>query len=270
MENLSVSSLSIVCMAISLILSFVVPVCLLLYLKKKINGSVKSFLVGCATFVIFVGIEGAINFGISHSPLFPSINASNILFSIFGGLMAGIFEETGRLCAFKTVLKKSVDDDNTAIMYGAGHGGIEVIVALGLGMINNIVYAIMINSGNTSVLTESLPPEQVATVQAMFVQLSQTKPAYFLLGIVERFAAVALHMSLSVIVWAACKNKSNMWLFLVAILIHALADAVLAYLARIEVSVIIIEMINYVIAACVILVTVLIWKKIIKAKGENS
>ena len=54
--------------------------------------------------------------------------------------MAGIFEETGRFLAFKTVLRKKQGKDINALMYGAGHGGFEAAALLGITMINNIIY----------------------------------------------------------------------------------------------------------------------------------
>lgn len=269
--NLSVSNASIACMIICLFLAVILPSFLFVYLKKKLDADAKPFYVGCITFFIFAFVlESVVNFGISHSPIWPVINGSNLLFALFGGLMAGIFEETGRLCAYKTVLKHASEDDSTAIMYGAGHGGIEVLLVLGITMINNLIYSVMINAGNTASITGSLPPEQLAAVESLFVQIAETKPLVFLTGIIERIAAIAIHMSLSVVVWAACKNKSKFWLFPVAIVMHAFADFIMALLMRFGISVIVIEIINYVVAAGLVAFAVFVWKKIIKAEGENK
>lgn len=61
--------------------------------------------------------------------------------------MAGLFEETGRFLAMRYVLKKEHGNAHNALMYGAGHGGLEMFVILSLGMINNLIYSVMINLG---------------------------------------------------------------------------------------------------------------------------
>ena len=68
------------------------------------------------------------------------------LYAIYGGLAAGLFEETGRLAAMGLCMKKRLDKQN-AIMYGIGHGGIEAILIAGLSGISNIISAILVNSG---------------------------------------------------------------------------------------------------------------------------
>lgn len=271
MENLTVSSAAMACMAICLFMAVIIPSFLFVFLKKKLNADSKPFYVGCITFVLFACvIEGAVNFGISHSPLWNVISNSNVLFALFGGLMAGIFEETGRLCAYKTVLKRAKEDDSTAIMYGAGHAGIEVLMVLGITMINNLIYSTMINAGNTAALTGSLPPEQVAAVEGLLIQIAETKPLMFLTGFIERFAAIAIHISLSVVVWAAIKEKKNFWLFPVAILLHALVDGIMSFLSKSGVSFVIIEIINYLWAAALVVLAVYVWKKFVKSEAGNN
>jgi hypothetical protein len=74
------------------------------------------------------------------------LSANPVLLALVAGLFPGVFEETGRLVAFKTVLRKRRNRE-TSISYGIGHGGFEVILILGLTYIQYIAYAVMINTG---------------------------------------------------------------------------------------------------------------------------
>lgn len=66
-----------------------------------------AIFIGCATFAIFaLVLEGACNALILGGGRAQALMQKSILFGLFGGLMAGLFEEAGRFVAFKTFLKK--------------------------------------------------------------------------------------------------------------------------------------------------------------------
>ena len=44
-------------------------------------------------------------------------------YALYGGIAAGVFEETGRFTAMKFWMKKSLSKESS-FMYGVGHGGI--------------------------------------------------------------------------------------------------------------------------------------------------
>ena len=83
-----------------------------------------------------------------------------------------------------------------------------------------------------------------------------------------RPSAVALHVSLSVLVWFAAKNNKKFWLFPLAILLHLVVDAVAVILSRLGVNVWIIEGAVYVIAAGLVFLAIAVWKKNHVAQAE--
>ncbi|MPN26906.1 hypothetical protein SDC9_174332 [bioreactor metagenome] len=176
--------------------------------------------------------------------------------------MAGIFEETGRFVAFKTVLKKNLGNDRNALMYGAGQGGFEAFFILVFSMVSNIVMAVMLNAGMIDRLTAGITDENaLKTLYATFAALSQTAPAIFLMSIVERIAAVVLQISLSVLVWFAAKNKKNFWFFPLALLLHAFIDAFAVILAKNISNIWIVLGFIYVLSACYAVIAATVWKK---------
>ena len=151
---MSVPTLSILFMALAALFAFAVPIVLLIYYKRK-GAEILPFFIGCAVFVLFALILEALmhQLVLKVLPVGEKIMGNTLLYALYGGLAAGVFEETGRYLAFRTVLKKRLGNDRNALMYGAGHGGIEAILLLGFAYISNIVMSVLINAGQTDLLT---------------------------------------------------------------------------------------------------------------------
>ena len=75
--------------------------------------------------------------------------------------MAALFEETGRYIAFRIFLKNHTERE-TAVSYGLGHGGIECIIVLGLGHLQNYTYCQLINNGQMDKLIDKMAGNDTA------------------------------------------------------------------------------------------------------------
>ncbi len=255
--NMTVPILSIVCMAAAGIAGFAIPVALFLYFRLKKRADLPPFFIGCAVMFVFaLTLESLMHQLVLGSAVGETIKNNIWLYALYGGLAAGIFEETGRFLAFRTVLKKYQNRDINAMMYGAGHGGLEAAMLLGVAMFGNIALAIMMNLGQLSAITASLPAEALEQLQPTLDTLAQTKPYMFLPGIIERVFAAALQLSLSVLVWFAAKNKKKVYLYPVAVLIHFAVDGVTVVMSGLEVPILGIEA-----ALCVMTVLVALFAK---------
>ncbi|MEE1051480.1 MAG: YhfC family glutamic-type intramembrane protease, partial [Lachnospiraceae bacterium] len=135
----------------------------------------------------------------------------------------------------RTVLRKYMDRNINAVMYGAGHGGFEAAVILGMTMVNNLMWSFMINSGRTQALTGGYTGEVLEQIQTSIRELCTTPSWQFLLAGLERILAVIIQIALSVLVWFAVKNKKRRYLFPAAILIHMAVDAGAVLLAQTDV-----------------------------------
>ena len=218
-------------MALAALFCFAMPVLLLIYYKRK-GADILPFFVGCAVFVIFALILESLmhQLVLKVLPVGQTILGNTLLYALYGGLAAGVFEETGRFLAFKTVLKK-LGNDRNALMYGAGHGGIEAILIVGLTYIGNIVISVLINAGQADLLTATATGEAAEQLKAVFDSLIATAPWTYLLDIVERAVAITTHICLSVLVFFAVKKPGKGWLFPLAILLHAALDGLTVILA---------------------------------------
>ena len=258
---MSVPTLSLVCMALAALFAFAIPIVLLIYYKRK-GADVLPFFVGCAVFVLFALILEALmhQLVLKVLPVGEKIMGNTLLYALYGGLAAGVFEETGRFLAFKTVLKKRLGNDRNALMYGAGHGGVEAVLLLGFAYISNIVMSVLINAGQTDILTATATGETAEQLKAVLDSLVTTAPWTYLLGMVERAVAVTTHICLSVLVWFAVKKPGKGWLFPLAILLHAAFDGITVILAD-KLPVWDVELCLVVIVLGLVLLTRSVWKK---------
>ncbi len=255
-----VPTLSIIFMGVSAVLSAAIPAALLIYFRKKKKADILPFFIGCAVFILFaLVIEGAVNSLLFSSPAGAVIQSKPLLLALVGGLMAGLFEETGRFAAFRTVLRGRRENDANSLMYGAGHGGIEAVLVLGASMITNIVFATAINSGGASLsaLTAGAPEETLKAIG----QLAEVPSWTFLLGIVERCLAITLHIALSVIVWFGAKEPGKLWLYPLAIALHALTDAAAVFAASAGIPTFAVEGIVALCTLAAALIALAVWKK---------
>ena len=256
-----VSVLSMACMVICGLGSILIPVGLLFWFRKK-GAELLPFFIGCVVMILFAFmLEQAAHAFILGSPAGAVIQSNIKLYALYGGLMAGLFEETGRFAAFSTVLKNSRDQDMNALMYGAGHGGIEAVVVLGLTSVNNLIWSSLINSGNTAQLTASLTGEALTQAEAAIQGLIATPFWMFLIGLLERIFAIALHLALSVLVWFGVKKKEARILFPGAILVHMVVDASAVLFSGMGIGPVAIEMIVGVMTALAVIGAVYTWRR---------
>jgi uncharacterized membrane protein YhfC len=157
-------------------------------------------------------------------------------------------------------------------MYGAGHCGIEVFYILVFSMVSNIVMSVMLNAGMAENLTAGVTDEaKLQTLYTIFATLAGTAPVAFLMSIVERIAAVVLHISLSVLVWFAVKKGGKcLWFYPIAVLLHATVNSVAVILSKYVPSVWIVLAAIYVMSACCVLIAVMVWKKYSSKSGVNA
>ncbi len=164
---------------------------------------------------------------------------------------------------YKILLKKGKDkyvDDKTAFAYGAGHGGFEAFYILVVSMITNLIFGVMINTGNTELLFTGLDEAKLAATENVLNQLVTLSPWTFLVSVVERFGAVTWHMAASVLVWFAVKNK-KFWLYPLAILLHLVLDMLAVIGMQFGVPIALIEVFLYLYSAACIFFAWKVWKK---------
>lgn len=214
-------------MAVNAVVGIGVPLVLSWYLVRKHHAKWSTILIGAGTFVVFALIlESILHQVVLKGPHGEAIMGHTLWYALYGGLAAGLFEETGRFLSMKFLMKKEPSAPLPGIAYGVGHGGAEMLVIFGITMVSNLVLSIMVNTGMSDALVSQAPTEAAAQVQAQLDALQATTAGTWLLGIWERFSALLLQLSLSILVWVAVRRGGKwLWLFPAAIVLHALVDA---------------------------------------------
>ena len=225
-----------IALGLGVLLAVIIPIAIALIWKFWKHEKFTTILVGAATFVLFAlilekTIQNALVFpttmGLPDHAASQFINARPILWALVLGLFPGVFEETGRFMAFKTVLRNRRNRE-TSISYGIGHGGIEVILVLGINYIVYIVYAVMINTGTFQGIIDQVAeqaPFQEEAIRALADQLAVFSFADIGAGMFERVFAFLFHVGASILVFYAARDKGRLWLYPLAILLHTALDS---------------------------------------------
>jgi len=233
MEKVFVDPLSIILMFITLILSIGFPLFLwIMFARKKVGISIAVIAGALGFFVPQIIIRIPIIQILSLLPGWIDFNQNNVFLSVFlFAITAALFETTGRLIVFRTLLKDRISY-NAAVGAGIGHGGIESIFLIGLTYINNIIFSFLIN---TNLLPEFEGVEE--TVRA----LTGTAPEMFFLAGVERVFTIFFHIAISTILCYFILKGKTIQGVLVCILVHFTLDFILPIMNINGVSIWIIE-----------------------------
>lgn len=223
-------------MSISAVLSILVPIGAIIFMgvKKRLNW--KAMLCGALLFFIFVMIlENLMHVAVLGSePTKSPIYEKPILYMLYGGFAAGIFEETARLLGFKFLIRVGGNESiDTGISYGLGHGGMESLLVGGLTAAGNLITSVMLNSGVLNSMTGTMNSEELESFNEVAKALATTPSDIFLVSGIERLIALVLQIALSLFVLKAAAEKKWRY-FLYAILIHAGID-MLAILYQIKI-----------------------------------
>ena len=214
------------------VLSVVLPLGIMIFWKIKKKEPVTSILAGVFIFVVFaLMIEKslqAVVIMIDH-PVSRFINAHPLCLAFVTAVFAGVFEETGRMAAYQILLKKRTNKE-TAISYGLGHGGAEVIFVLGITFIQYTLYAQMINQGPYHTLVEQIP-EQADTFKELAKTIAGFGVGNLCVSMFERCSAVLFHVGASILVFYACRERGKFWLYPLAIGLHTFMDFLVALYA---------------------------------------
>ena len=195
--------------------------------KHKERTSIRYLIAGAVGFIVSARmLELGVHYFciIADNPVSRYINGSIIAFVLYGTVMAGVFEECGRHIILKYIMKKNRTPEN-AVMYGIGHGGIEILSVALPSIITYLVIAVMFSKGNVKEalialkITEDTAAAALPSVQAA----AAFDYGMMALNVIERLFAMFMHIGLTVIVFYGVHNAKKGYLPL-AILLHMLMD----------------------------------------------
>ncbi len=217
-------------MGVSMLVSLAAVAAAFLYGRKKLHARVTSFFVGIGTFTLFAMVlESLLHNLVIATPIGQKIWGNLWLYALYGGAAAAIFEETGRIFAAKTFLRRWNDPAN-AYMYGAGHGGVEALYVGVITQISNLSLAAMVNAGKAADILAPLSGAQYDAAAEQLKALCGESAGFFLAGY-ERVLAVAVHICLSLILFRGLRER-RAGLVVLCYGLHFVLDAVIVLISR--------------------------------------
>ena len=197
------------------------PLALGVWIHRRWRVSWLLFAAGAITFGLSQAVHLPMNMGVfallgTPNPLPGWANA------ILLGLTAGLCEETARYLVFRWILRDQ-RESREALMFGAGHGGIESIVFVGLAVGAAFVNMSVLQGANLE--NWALPGGQLVQLQAQFDAYWGQVWYMPLLGAAERLFSITFHMGMAVLVLqAVVRRRPAFWLLAVGL--HTATNAV--------------------------------------------
>ncbi len=228
-ESIVIGGNSIPSLAITVVLMLAIPAVSFIYWRRKHRQETNySYLI--AGIIGFLVSARVLELGVHYlciiadNPVSRFINANTVAFVLYGIAMAGVFEECGRYVIFRFILKKHRTPQNS-VLYGIGHGGIEILAVLLPSMILYLVIAILFSYGDTdnalSVL--KITEETAASALPSVMAAASFNFSLMAMNVIERCLAMVAHIGLTVIVFYGVCNAKKGYLPM-AIILHMLMD----------------------------------------------
>ena len=273
-ENIVIGKSAIPSLIITVILMIAIPVIFFIYWRKKHKQQTKIgyLIAGAVGFIVSarvleLGVHLVCIVADNHVSRF--INGNTIAFVLYGIIMAGVFEECGRHIVLKYIMKNNRTREN-AVLYGIGHGGIEILAVLLPSMILYLVIAVLFSAGNIENALSTLNiTEQTAAAALPAVQNAAVFDYTMMaMNAIERLFAILLHVGLTVIVYYGVVNAKKLCLPM-AIILHMLADTFPALYQRGIVPIWAVEIWAALWTAVIVLIAVKLYRKT-KAQPMND
>jgi uncharacterized membrane protein YhfC len=226
------------CYVVSIAIQLLFPLALAIWVRRRHpHGRWRFFGLGAAVFFVSQILTRIPLMQLAQYFLRHALKRSKGLlvgWIAFGAVTAGLFEEVGRYLGFRWLWGSHARDWESALMYGVGHGGLESMLLTGglsiLGLVNVLLLSRM---DLTKLPLNATQLEQARAQQAIIFRTPGWTP---LMSAVERVFAIAVQVSMSVLVLQCFVRESLRWLW-VAVGYHAMVDfvpVVLAQLLRIQ------------------------------------
>jgi uncharacterized membrane protein YhfC len=236
-ESIAVGAGSVPSLIITVILMVVIPVAFFLCWRRKHKAqtTIRWLIAGAVGFILSARVlELGVHYFciLADNPVSRFINGNTAAYVLYGTLMAGLFEECGRHIILKYILKKNRSREN-AVLYGIGHGGIEILTVLLPGMITYLAAAVLFSAGDTENALRALNITEENAAAALPAVQAAAAFGYpmMAMNVFERLLAMFVHIGLTVIVYDGVIRAKKGRLPL-AILLHMLADTAPALYQR--------------------------------------
>lgn len=217
---------STVILAVTALLLLILPLPLVILWRRRTKAAWLPLVLGAAGFLLFARV---LELGVhmlcivGDNPVSRTILGSTPLFVLYGVMMAGIFEECGRFLFLRFALKRHRTREDF-IMYGIGHGGMEVWSVSLMSIVSLLVIDVLLLTMGTQGASRLLDPAGSGALEPTLEAATGFGALDGAICVLERVLCMAVHISLTVVVGFGVRTgKSRLYLPL-AVLAHAGLD----------------------------------------------
>lgn len=228
-DGIIIGQNSIPSLIITVILMIAIPISFFIYWRKnhKQQTRISWLIAGAVGFLVSARVmELGVHYFciVSDNTVSRFINGNTAAYVLYGITMAGVFEECGRHIILKYIMKKNRTPEN-AVLYGIGHGGIEILAVVLPLIIMYLTIAVLFSSGNKENALSILKITEGSADTALPTVLSAASFNYLMMAmhVIERLLAMLNHIGLTIIVYYGILKTKSSYL-LIAILLHMIGD----------------------------------------------
>lgn len=229
LENIIIGKSAVPSLIITVILMIAIPVIFFIYWWKNHKQQTKIgwLIVGAVGFIVSARVlELGVHMVciVADNPVSRFINGNTVVYVLYGITMAGLFEECGRYIILRYIMKKNRTPEN-AVLYGIGHGGIEVLTVVLPSIILYLAIAVLFSSGNmaNAFSTLNITEETAAAALPSVETAAAFDYAMMAMNVLERLFVMLIHIGCTVIVYYGVVNRKKGCLPM-AIVLHMLVD----------------------------------------------
>lgn len=269
---------SMAALSVTAVLLLILPILFVLVWKRRCGKAVSlvPLVFGAVGFLVTVRV---LELGVHmvcivlDNPVSRFINGHTWAYVLYGISMAGIFEECGRYVILRFLMKKHRGRENS-VMYGIGHGGIEVWAITLVGVISMLAVDLTVSAqgveGALSMmgLSGGATETMMNSAEAALAAATGFGPLTAGLTVFERVCAMLAHIGLTVIVAYGVESGKKRYLA-GAVLAHAVFDIFPALYQRGVVSMAAVEIWAAVCVAALMAASVWLYRKFPRDRGDT-
>jgi uncharacterized membrane protein YhfC len=151
-----------------------------------------------------------------------------LIWAVFLGLSAGLFEETARWLVLH-FWRKDIRSWRSSLMFGTGHAGIEAILVGVLAFIG-FLQLFLYRQFDPQTMTGLAEGEQLNYLRETIATYWASDWGH-LWGALERFSVIPVHLAATMMVYRSVKDRKFLW-YLAAVFWHTLIDFFAVFASR--------------------------------------
>ncbi len=195
------------------LICFAAPIGVAIYMRKVFYAEKSPFAAGMVLYLVFITVGKYF----VDKALFGLTGLGGNLWAYAGisGFTTALLGCAARLVGFGACMPQNHETEReNAIMFGAGYGGIEIIIAIGINMLSYFVFSLIFNY-NPDYLLGGANRSEWEEIQQFLCNLSPVTVLWFT---IESLVRLSLQIEISILMFTYVRNRNFLYFGLVFVL----------------------------------------------------